>query len=64
MASNNSAVLDVVSESKEITSLLKQTKDNDLSLSNNSIVDNTSSMVRLNQTDWTHFKPPISDPIT
>ncbi|KAI4460456.1 sorting nexin-4 [Holotrichia oblita] len=47
MASNHSAVLDVVSESKEITSLLKQTKENDLSLSNNSILDNTSSMKHL-----------------
>lgn len=47
MASNNSAVLDVVSESKEITTLLKQSKENnDLSLSNNSILHNNSSMVQ------------------
>ncbi|XP_022917653.1 sorting nexin-7-like [Onthophagus taurus] len=45
MAGNNSAVLDVVTENKEISALLKQTKDNDVStvsLSNASTLENSS----------------------
>ena len=44
MASNTSAVLDVVVESKEISTLLKHNKDNDYSTISNTTLN--SSLVR------------------